>query len=159
MAKTDFGSPKPKKKGKDGSDKLSLKLKGQPKEVHKILDRMSGAGDAEGMSQKAPGPRGPRHFHHTPQKMSAQTVPALAQPLGASGKKPRLKANTGAGDAPLPFRGGAQPILSVTKLTVLKRPSSAKNPRSNNPEAPRKGPMPGKRPVGLGVKLAVVKKR
>lgn len=149
MNATDFGSKKKPKKKDAGGDKLSVKVKGKPADVHRVLGKMAGAGDAEGMTQKAPGPRGPRHLHHTPAKMSAQTAPALAQPLGATGRKPRLTAKTGAGDAPLPLRGGAQPVLSITKLTVLKKPNSAKNPRSNNPENPRNGPMPGKRPVGM----------
>lgn len=159
---SDFGSKKKPRKKDAGGDKLSVKVKGKPADVHRVLGKMSGAGDVEGMTQKAPGPRGPRHLHHTPARMSAQTVPALAQPLGAMGKKPRLTATSGAGDAPLPLRGGAQPVLSMTKIAVYKRPKheQAKTPaRSNNPENPKNRAMPGKRPVGLGVKLAMVKKR
>lgn len=145
---TDYGAPKRRKKSDSGSNKLAIKVKGEPQQVHKVLDRIAGAGD-----RPMPGLRGPRHLHPTPAKMESKSAPALARPLGAvGGKAPRLKAESmGVGDppskGPAPLRGGAQPVVSMTRVAVYKRTRDPLGPvKSNNPEG-RKGHSMGPKQI------------
>jgi hypothetical protein len=121
---TDFGAPKkPAKKKESKQDGLSVKVKGAPAEVHRVLGAIRGAGDRNGagLTMNLPGPKGPRAPFKIPGSKSL------------TGRK-AMKA-AGAGDAPVPLTGGAQPVINTA--VAYKRSKKAAAP-SRNPEAPRK---------------------